>query len=195
MPRFSPPKAWFYLKRQRDRVRALTNAEDTDAGNLLPDGTDFSTGWTAWNGTIEADATTLAGKSAAKLVEDSTTNFHGAYREITKPAAEIGNYRFSATVEAAGRTDVYIQTGNPAYGFAIYDLATGEVSYTEGTAYLDSSITEIASGVYRITLDAVSNADATFYFTLGIASGISRNYQGDGTSGIYATAARVELIA
>ena len=158
--------------------------------------------WTKTNSTISSNATTSPDGSATadKLIENAAgvvphyvTSTAGS---ITAGATLTAFVYVKAAERAKGRLEIRSPVGNGGASVD-WNVTTGTVSggAAVGTGtYIDSTITAYPSGWYRVTLTATAvPADVTAFvrcFTLDNAG--TRDYTGDGTSGVYLWGAQLE---
>jgi len=149
--------------------------------------------WTKYRATVTANAAVApdGNTTADKLVESTATGPHAIVQASTAPAGSVTG---SITLEAAGRTQAWVQLwnatdGNVAYGRV--DLSSGTViSTTAGTI----SIRSDGGNRWRVTMTGtatVANTQMWIYLDDGSGTG---SYTGDGTSGIYLWGAQLEAL-
>ena len=127
--------------------------------------------------------------NADKIVENSATaTGHTIY--YSKSVTSGSSYTFSVFVKSAERTKVWMDFFGGA-NVAVFDLTNGNVLAQSGSG-LSANSEDFGNGWYRcsITQNAV---DSTLYPNFGptINSTTSNQYDGDGTSGIYAWGAQL----
>ena len=133
--------------------------------------------------------------TADRLVEDTTaTSTHRIGAPVSGLISE-GTYTVSFYVKAAGRTSVYIQDGggvgtNYRTIFNMVDLTVLKSSHA---SHVSALITKARNDWFRVSLTyKVPIGVTTITFLLGLASGGTGDYTGDGTSGIYVWGAQLE---
>ena len=146
--------------------------------------------WTKENITV-TENTAIAPNgttTATKIIETTATAEHKVFQPQTVLANT--NYTITCYMKAGERTKAYIRDGW-ATGFnALFDLSNGTIiSSLGGTA----SITSVGNGWYRCQF-VMSTTATTLRPDFGPANAAnSRNYTGDGISGIYIWGAQLEL--
>ena len=146
--------------------------------------------------------------SAFKLVEGTNTGSHAVYIPPTTSIAANTDFTVSAYVKAFGRKYVAIGVShNSSNGMlAQFNLETKTLVFSGAVqgilfTYIDSSISEMTDGWFRITL--TGQTTQTSFQNVGIAMSddiftsysllnSSNNYTGDGTSGAYVFMAQLE---
>lgn len=133
--------------------------------------------------------------SLDKIVEAATTNTHDVRRIVSVTAGV--EYSLSVDVKAAERTVIVLAlsaTGFTQTRFGWFNLLTGQLSKTQG-ALSRSSIQNLGSGVYRVSISAVATVTASpnVFVLPDISPTGSSSYLGNGTSGIYAGAVQFEV--
>lgn len=160
--------------------------------------------WSKARSSVSADAAIAPdGTSTAdKLVEDSTAaNSHNTTQVVTTTAHQTQYLTASCYLKVGERTqcNITIQEGSPftRYAIGIFTLSgSGTVVSTllNGGAVGTASIEQCANGWYLCSVSAlIGGAAANVLLTVGIVSGSSLTYNGDGTSGLYIWGAQVEL--
>jgi hypothetical protein len=160
--------------------------------------------------TANQTAAPSGGTTADKIVADNVNTNHSVYNATGLTA--------SAAIYTAS---VYLKAGEYSYGFVtivgdanitnaryqiVVDLSNGSITETNdrgGAANTSNSVTSIGNGWYRIAVSMTQTTDANgCYIVFGPsstgtpttnASSLDPEYQGDGTSGIYAWGAQMEL--
>lgn len=144
--------------------------------------------WLLSNASISANATTSPSNTttAEKLIESATTTTHFLYRQYTTVATTV--YTFSAYCKASERTFVQLTSGTNLGAY--FNLSTGAVGTVSGG--YTALISPAGNGWYRCSISwtAVLN-DYTNIF-LASANG-TRNYAGNGTSGVFIWGAQLEV--
>ncbi len=133
---------------------------------------------TAPNGTLTAD----------KIVEVAATANHYISRNYTTSA---GTYTFSIYAKAAGRSRIVLAATTDTFGSG-FDLSAGTVVSQNYTANSGTGvITSVGDGWYRCATTWPS-AGASNSMRVLVFNG-ANSYTGDGTSGIYAWGAELEV--
>lgn len=156
---------------------ALFSSDRTNAAWYKLDTTVTANATSAPDGTMTAD----------KIVETSTTTVHALLQIDACQTATA--YVYSEFVKAAGRDKVRLVENNGTSAYAIFDLATGEV--VEGPGVIEA----YADGWFRCSLRFTTRATQSTYncqIRLLDAAG-NQSYAGDGTSGLFAWGAQIEL--
>jgi hypothetical protein len=125
--------------------------------------------------------------SAFKLIEDSSIGGHFMYRSIT--STTVGNDYTASICVKKGERDYFVlgtQTSKDAY----FNLSTGVIKSSNN--YLSSKITDLSNGYYICSITWVATSTSESIYMYNSADGITRNYQGDGTSGVYIFGAQLE---
>jgi hypothetical protein len=169
--------------------------------NFLTYSVDFSQQFTGYGCSFTANTTVAPDGTitATTLIEDTANNSHLLSGYTGIPQAGNGTHTFSCFAKAKERSVIALST-NQAIGkhaAATFDLQGGVVSQYGGTNdgdvdYVDSSITHIGNGWYRCSLtytktigDVWPNIEIVDTPTYTYTNYGRRNYQGDGTSGVY----------
>jgi hypothetical protein len=131
--------------------------------------------------------------SADTLTEDDTTAAHALYQEAVSYAAGTA-YSLSVFAKSAGRERIQLVLPSPAFGTvhsAVFDLASGSVTFTEGT--VETAVTALPDGWFRCAVTATASTTATTsaYLRLRDTGSVS-DYAGDGTSGVHLWGAQLE---
>lgn len=148
--------------------------------------------WVKSGGIIDAGPT-LRGFSFQKFVESAATEDHQVDQAIS--IATGVSYALSIYVMAAGRDRVRIagrsEPNWSEYPSAVVNLTAGTVESSTGSR--QATTKSIGGGVHRITIYGKTAAGNTGIVVQPLPStGASKNYTGDGTSGIYISCAQVE---
>ena len=128
--------------------------------------------------------------TADKLVEDTTAaNNHRIRQDVTTTAIA---YTYSVHCKAAERGYVALYNLTTASG-QVFNLLTGAVGVSTGTAPTSATITAVGDGWYRCDITVTATA-ATNSWGIHIMESNSSTliYNGDGTSGIYIWGAQLE---
>ena len=170
----------------------------TGTRNLLTYTEQFNNAaWTLTSATVTANAATAPDGTitAEKLIASATAATHSAGQNLTVPTAttytgsvyvKAGEYNFAA---------VLLLTTFAAAQFIICDLTLGTIITTSGSP-LATSITAVGNGWYRISITQITNAAGTAAIQVRPSnSGTTTFFTGDGTSGIYAWGAQLEVSA
>jgi hypothetical protein len=179
-------------------VRSLGLLVEESRSNSLLWSEDFSN-WTVTNGSVQSNVITApdGNVTADKLVENSSTGNKEVNRgSITFTSGTSLTY--SCFVKASERslfrlaaTSAFFGSGSSGTN-AYFDLTSGTVySITGGVT--SASIIPYPNGWYRCiaTILPTSSGTGNVFITL-ILSGVTSNYTGDGTSGIYIWGAQLE---
>jgi hypothetical protein len=169
--------------------------------NLCLQSEDFATTWSENRASDSINQTSSpdGAATADKLIENTDTNTHFMSQAITG-TADV-NYTVSVFFKAAERTWAKLlvhEAAAVANNFSqYYDLGNGALGTgtQAGTAArVSSTITAYPNGWYRcIVVGSVGNAATALLIRVMIASADnSDNYEGNGTSGIYAWGAQFE---
>jgi hypothetical protein len=129
--------------------------------------------------------------TADKLVEDTASSTHVALQSFNITSGTT--YTLSCYAKAAGRNfaQLLFVGGFASNVTAIFDLTNGSIGATGGSPVTTS--TSMGNGWYRlsITATATTTTSTSIQIRPAIASNAA-NYQGDGTSGIFAWGAQLE---
>ncbi len=166
--------------------------------NLVTYSEDFSQSyWSKSSITVTDGFTSPSGDlTASKFTEGSTNINHQIYTAISGTAGSI--YTISGFFKKGERDVVQLLFGGATFDegntYCNFDLENGVLG--SGT-YLDASITFISNGWYKCSFTATKtttgNFNSTYCPKLTATSTRAAAYLGDGTSGIYAYGAQVEL--
>ncbi|CCH01243.1 hypothetical protein FAES_3234 [Fibrella aestuarina BUZ 2] len=158
--------------------------------NLLTQSESYNTSdWAKTNVSV-VSSTTIAGPlggSVPKIVESSATGGH----VVLQSSNAAGIYCWSVYAKAGERNWLWLYFGGISGGSAWFDLTNGVVGTNEsGVA---AQITFIANGWYRCSITKLNSAAAHtgVAFASSLVSGTG-SYTGDGSSGLYVTAAQLE---
>jgi hypothetical protein len=120
--------------------------------------------------------------NAQKLMEDTASGTHRASQIVNTVAAP---YTFSVYVKAAERAFVLLYHNQSNAGQVI-NLTTGALAGNAGlSAPVSSSVTNIGSGWYRVSMTVTATAAGNTFNVYPMANSTSYNYTGDGNSGVY----------
>jgi len=155
--------------------------------NLITRSENFSNAyWAKTNSTITANATTSPNGTltADKLVENSSFALH---RTFATPACSASTtYTASIFVKKAERTRIQIL--ETTLGGCIFDLENGTI-VSGGDAFIE----DYSNDWYRCGIKRTTGvSQSIFVIQFRLIEGVSNNYQGDGTSGIYIWGAQLE---
>ena len=166
---------------EEQRTNLFTYSERFDNAAWSANGLN-TTGTPAWvNVTTAPDGTS----TADKLIENSATSQH----VIQQNAATAGtSVAVSVYFKAAERTQAHIRSGNAGVS-SFFDLSAGTV-LTQGAGQV-ASITPAGNGWYRCSV-VFTSVSGTQQCLIGVASGGTNVYAGDGTSGIFIWGAQLE---
>lgn len=134
--------------------------------------------------TAAPDGTT----TAEKLVEDGLTNAHAISQIITTTAAP---YTFSAYIKPAGRNFCALYETSAAKGSYFNVSSPAALGILNGTP-TSVRITALGNGwcLCEITLTLTASSTVNIFDSI---NGSAFNYGGDGSSGVYAWGAQLEL--
>ena len=169
--------------------------------NLLPYSQDF----TQWSKNASPNDYTVTSNSA--IAPDNTLTADLIIKSTGAGSSSIVYKSFSGTTSTAYCGSIYLKAGgyskvnvkfdNTAFASTAtggtFDLATGTVnSILNGSTV---TIADAGNGWYRISVTATSDSDGGNYIFAWqpLDSSYIANFAGDGTSGIYAWGAQVEL--
>lgn len=144
--------------------------------------------WTKSEATVTVNATTAPDGTltADKLVEAATSNFH-SIRQYESAITDAVPNTLSAFFKAAERDEFEL---NFHGGYAIFNLTSATIE-TE-VSIDEARIEDYGNGWYRCSITKVAtNAFTNNYIYL--SNGTSRNYLGDGVSGLYIWGAMLEV--
>jgi hypothetical protein len=135
------------------------------------------------NTTTSPDGTT----NADSILEIATGGTHESWQRASMTSGQL--YTQSCFLKANGRNRVVMQIFDNAtqYASAIYDLSTGVVVASVGTATIQS----MGNGWYRCTITGTSPATGSGYCVLGLCentytnSAVMPSYSGDASKGVY----------
>lgn len=153
---------------------------------------DNTAGWANTNSSFTANATASPSGiiDADKLIPNTTFGLHSVNRSISilsSTAYTISVYAKKGEYSALRIN--YITSGNT---FVSVNLDLGVIASSGGTIYLSSSITNVGSGWYRITMTFTAPIGAnTLGFFVENPIGTT-NFSGNGTNGIYLWGAQLE---
>lgn len=177
--------------------------EPTAATNLLAYSEDLgNAAWTNTNTTettnVSATTSPAGDNTADKLVENAdTAQFHQIF--VSGPASSGPTLTASVFLRAAERSDATILLNDSSgtnFAFCSFDLSAGTSGsvQTAGTGYSNvaARIEKLGNGWYRCSVTATRASAYTPRLFIEINNGASRQYNGDGTSGIYVWGAQVE---
>lgn len=150
--------------------------------NLLTYSEQFSdASWTKSQATITANSTTAPDgtTTADSIIENNLSGLH----YISKAAGTAGTYALSLYVKADTRNWVYLTLFDGVVNRGAYfNVSSGTVGDIDTGA--TASIQSVGNGWYRCIVTATS----TFAFTASLqlaTANATRNYTGNGTSGLY----------
>jgi hypothetical protein len=146
----------------------------TGAGVLSPDGT----------------------ANAYSFIEDTTASNSHYFYYATTSGWTTGTYTMSVYVKALSnnrRVTLYQGFGGVAGSYVTFDLSTGSIAGTGGSA--TGTMTNAGNGWYRCTITyTTTSTTARFDIALNTAASVGLQlYTGDGTSGVYVWGAQVEV--
>lgn len=159
----------------------------------------------ALNTVAAPDGTT----TASTLTED--TGIQGHYiQAITNgayPSAPSDTYTVSIYAkQGSGSRSLAIalpDAGTGGYAVAVYDFATGTVTYTASSGnctYISSSMTSVGSGWYRCVLTGIKGGTNFLYANISLSNSTTPSsfsygtpfYTGNGTSSVYLWGCQIE---
>jgi hypothetical protein len=161
------------------RTNLVTYSEEFDDASWAKGGVTISANT---NATLDPSGQNFADK----LVEDSSNGNHRVFNNSSVTISDSDATTYSVFAKAAERTQIYLRD-NDIVG-ARFNLSTGEVISTEGTA--TATITNYGNGWYRCTITRVSSTTAGRVIVYLDNGGDS--YTGDNTSGVFIWGAQVE---
>jgi hypothetical protein len=123
--------------------------------------------------------------TADKLVDDTTAS---ATHFISVAATRIGVNVISIYAKKAERDFVRIASTNSTTSGAFFNLSTGQLGTTGGTAFVTASIVDVGNGWYRCSMTTTDTG--TVFFGASPSDG-TLSYTGDGTSGIFIWGAQI----
>lgn len=164
--------------------------------NLLTFSEQFdNAAWNKNNATVTANATSAPDgtTTADKLIETAVSGNHWVF---LNPSFTQGlQYTASVYAKAAERTQIHVQVGGTsAFGdltSAIFDLSTQTVVSTTNSP--TTSITSVGNGWYRLTVSKTATANGSPQLQVGLATGNTNSYTGDGTSGAFIWGAQLNV--
>jgi hypothetical protein len=170
--------------------------------NLLTYSEDFSNAaWGKFTSSISANATTAPDGTTTmdELIENSGTAEHHVRQNKTISAGEKAVFSIFAKANTRNRIQLRLldlaSTSDGAN--TTFDLSTGTVvvggAFGAGTEF-GNGIEDCGGGIYRCWIAVKANATITTAICdcFLIESGTTRNYAGDGTSGLYIWGAQLE---
>jgi len=163
--------------------------------NVLTYSAEFdNAAWSKNECTITANAIVAPDGTSAgdKIVESVNNTTHWVF---VNPSYTSGTtYNASVYAKAGERTQIHLQVGGTsAFGAltnAIFDLSTQTVVSSSNSP--TTSITDVGNGWFRLTVSKTATATASPQLQIGLASGNTSTYTGDGTSGAYIWGAQLE---
>lgn len=190
---YSPPKSWFYLKKQRARRAdpyaglTLLSSFPNDISNAY---------WGKKEGSVTSGvADARGGAEAERFLETTTNDTHEVSKNGVLDLVSGVQYVMEAVVKSVGgrhmQFQLYDNTYASGYGFN-FNLMTGAVgSLTVGYGTIVSgpvaSIMPAGGGYYRCRLQFTAPAsftDANFFWTVQTGPASSGGYAGDITKGL-----------
>jgi hypothetical protein len=165
--------------------------------NKLLASEDFtSVSWSKIRTTVSSGAITLGGVTLDAVLETVDNNTHHIDQTISITPG--GADTVSVYVAKLGRRYVTLDISNVS-SIVVYDLDLGVVASTFGSEYASASITDVGSGVFRISMTVSETASTTGTIRLWTAfdenSKTAVGYVGDITKGFYATRVQVENVS
>lgn len=195
------PYTWSSVASNIERKRTVTIAGvsfvehylEQRCTNLLLWTADYSNAvWTKTGVTRAAAAgTTMTGVSELERVtEDSSTGVHEITQTITKAASAL---RYAAAVDIkagnSGTRNILLKVDDGAGngGYAIFSQAGAIVTDATGigTAFtLLRAVVQDNNGIKRAVLQFTTNTATSLIFRVGLVSGTTQSYTGDGASNV-----------
>lgn len=183
----------------RNDYNPLTNAlkgtlREGAATNVLAYSEQFdNAAWIKYQSTVTANAATAPdGLSTADKIVPSTAN--DAHAVLVTPTLTAAAYTASVWLKAAGYTWSLIEFRAADYtpsGYAFINLSTGAVGANSGLSSI--FVESFSGGWFRVSVSTTATAE-TWVMAIGVSSSDATfAYVGDGTSGIYAWGAQLEL--
>jgi hypothetical protein len=169
-------------------VGSLQPYYPTTVKNLLGFTQEFANAaWTKTRTTISANVAVdpQGFMTADKLVDDTTAS---ATHFISVAATRIGVNVISIYAKKAERDFVRIASTNSTTSGAFFNLSTGQLGTTGGTAFVTASIVDVGNGWYRCSMTTTDTG--TVFFGASPSDG-TLSYTGDGTSGIFIWGAQI----
>jgi len=165
--------------------------------NKLLASEDFtSVSWSKIRTTVSSGAITLGGVTLDAVLETVDNNTHHIDQTISITPG--GADTVSVYVAKLGRRYVTLDISNVS-SIVVYDLDLGVVASTFGSECASASITDVGSGVFRISMTVSETASTTGVIRLWTAfdenSKTAVGYVGDITKGFYATRVQVENVS
>lgn len=158
----------------------LTYSDQIDNAAWAKNGCTISAnGYTAADGSVTADG----------LVENTSTSSHSISQSATVSSAGA-DYTASAVVEYSNRTWIWFQmTTSTGVVYAYFDLSAGAIGTTStGSGWLNlrTSMTQVGSNTWRVTITALKNtSDTSIQVALGAApANATATYLGAGTTAV-----------
>lgn len=150
--------------------------------------------WAKNNSTITANVETAPDGTVTmdKLVEDAATGVHQVQYAVSYTSGIV--YTISIFLKAAERTNFRIQINAAFSGVGLPTVGLFDLSAVTATALSHASaasIEEIGNGIYRCSVTAACGSTGTVGTLFQLFNG-SRNYLGDGTSGLYIWGVQIE---
>jgi hypothetical protein len=193
------------IPQQLDTARSLYGIlVEPAATNLLiySQELDDTTGWSQTGASITANAATAPDSTttADKIVESSGGTVHITQSALTTITAST-TYTYSVYLKKAERTanNISLTNSGTTVGiFANVDLTNGLIAGSGafgGATLTSTSITAIGTDDwYRVTLTGIVGAQTSVRAKIRLENpSLDDEYSGDGTSGIYAWGAQLEL--
>lgn len=173
------------------RINPQSLVENTP-WNLLTYSEDFTyVDWTKSDVTVSANNTTAPNgtNTADKIVENSSTNAH--FIETVRPAIADQVYTLSIHFKKAERNYGVLGAFTNQSKQLFVDLTTGSITNTVGT-FLSTSVEPLSNGWFRVA--ATFTATSIIYPFFAISNnGTNISYTGNGSSGIYAWGAQLNI--
>ena len=157
--------------------------------NLLTWSEEFdNASWTKAGSSVTANATTSPDgtQNADRIVENNLSGFH----YVLQLVGSAGTYTLSVYAKADTRNWIYLTTfDGVADRGAFFNVSTGVVGNID--TGVTASIESVGNGWYRCIVTATPVANFSSSIQLATANG-TRNYTGNGTSGLYIWGAQLE---
>lgn len=173
----------------------LRNSSDFDRENIYPFSEDFTNAqWAKTRSSVSLATDVLdpfGGYSSYKLIEDTSTNTHDLFDNIT--TVSLTPHIFSFYAKAGERTWIAMNYGGTTANSVSFNLQDGTVGTTTGALFTNPYIENVGNGWYRCSARLVSiSTTADWYINLASADGVL-SYAGNGSSGAYVYGAQLEI--
>lgn len=164
--------------------------------NLCLQSENLSTIWTGSGRTISPNSDTApdGATTADKIVENTSTGFHGASQSVTTVSGST--YIGSIFLKASGRNFAMIYTGVGAGSGRYISIpadGTGSVLGNYNANNATVTLQYLNNGWYRATIIIVASSTSSSFEIYTSTNGTTASFTGDGTSGILAWGGQIEL--